>query len=151
MYPRSPLRSILIVEDDPFDVSLLINALACLQVEPGVITCDDGIEAINWLRGSCDQRATGRSPAPGLVLIGLVLPGIDGVGVISWIRRQPRLANVPVVAVSGAADPAEISRAFAAGADDVIAKPATPLVLQRLLMEFGWGPATDATRPQSFP
>ena len=140
MYPRLPLSRIIIVDDDPFDVSLLVDTMASLQVKHGVITCDDGIEAINCLRRSLEPCSAGSSSAPGLVLISLNLPGIDGAGVISWIRRQPRLANLPVVVVSGAADSIEINRAYAAGADDVIAKPTSPVVLHRLLMEFGLAP-----------
>lgn len=133
-YPRS--RALLIIEDDPIDVFLLRNSLATLIPDDNLVVCDDGAEAIGWLRPLA-ENLRGQPPAPALVLVDLNLPRVDGIAVISWIRRQPRLASLPVVAVSGSIDPADVERAYAAGADDFVTKPATPIVLQQILSEFG--------------
>lgn len=139
-------RSILIIEDDPMDVFLLCNSLATLYADEAIVVCDDGAEAITWLRGIA-ENARGRPRPPAMVLVDLRLPRIDGVTVISWIRRQPRLANLPIVAMSGSLDPTDVERAYAAGADDFLTKPATPAVLRQLLSEFGVRPiAAQAMR-----
>ncbi len=129
-------RSILIVEDDPLDVILIRDSLATLAADEAIVVCDDGAEAISWLRQTA-ENVRGHPRLPLLVLVDLRLPRVDGVTVITWIRRQPRLANLPVVAISGSLDPADVENAFAAGADEFLTKPATPAALRHLLREFG--------------
>jgi CheY-like chemotaxis protein len=60
---------------------------------------------------------------PHLVLLDIQLPGIDGFDVLRRLRSMPRLAGVPVIAVSANAMPADRERAAAAGFDDYITKP----------------------------
>lgn len=60
---------------------------------------------------------------PDLVLCDLVMPDLDGYGVMRRLRADPRTAAVPFVAVTGSAAPAEIQRGFRLGADGYVTKP----------------------------
>jgi DNA-binding response OmpR family regulator len=67
------------------------------------------------------------------VLLDLMMPGVDGFGVLAAIRSDPALAKTPVIFYSAVSDEAVKARARAAGADDYIVKT-TPFkqILERL-------------------
>jgi uncharacterized protein (TIGR02266 family) len=80
--------------------------------------------------GSADQALEiARRERPDVVITDLAMPGRDGVELCSAIRRDPLLADTPVVIVMGTRDPADHARAIRAGATDVLAKPLSRLAL----------------------
>jgi CheY-like chemotaxis protein len=109
--PSPLLPEVLIVEDEPVLRGLLTELLASEGYQ--VIAADDGLDAVSVLYG-------GR---PSLVLLDLVLPRMNGLEVLAQIRAESSLADIPIVAMSAAADLLE--RAIATGADGVLQKPAT--------------------------
>ncbi len=68
-----------------------------------------------------------------IVLLDVDMPGLDGYAVCRRLRAEPRLANVPIVMVTGHEDSAAIDLAFAAGATDFISKPVNWALLPRRL------------------
>jgi CheY-like chemotaxis protein len=60
---------------------------------------------------------------PDLVLCDLVMPDLDGYEVMRRLRADPRTSDVPFVAVTGSAAPAEVQRGFRLGADGYVTKP----------------------------
>jgi CheY-like chemotaxis protein len=133
MATPAPGNPIVIIEDDPFDVALLSDALAMLEIEAPIIVCENGAEAIAHLQSFADTAATPYPPIPCAVLVDLNLPGIDGFAVISWIRRQRLLANVLIATISGSDNPADVTRAYSCGADEFLRKPANLAGLESLL------------------
>ncbi|MBL8236255.1 MAG: response regulator [Bryobacterales bacterium] len=104
-------RTILIVEDDrALAGTLEIGLLAFDDVD--TVTVFDGREAMQYLET--------HTPAPALVMTDLDLPRVDGYQLIAWMRSQPELRHVPVVAMSARHDGAE---ALKAGANQFLAKP----------------------------
>ena len=104
-------RTILIVEDDrALAGTLEIGLLALDDVD--TVTVFDGREAMEYLEVN--------TPAPAVVLTDLDLPRVDGYQLITWMRRQPELLRVPVVAMSARHD---ATGALKAGANDFLAKP----------------------------
>ena len=103
-------RTILIVEDDrALAGTLEIGLLAVNGVD--TVTAFDGREAIDFLE---------RKAAPALVLTDLDLPRVDGYQLITWMRTQPELLRVPVIAMSARSDAAGALRA---GANEFMGKP----------------------------
>ncbi len=88
------MGSILIVEDDPE----IREDLAELLREEGhrVVTAADGAAALQWL------EQTGALPA--LIFLDLMMPVMDGWELRLRLKRDPRLASVPVVVMSGVSD-----------------------------------------------
>ena len=101
---------ILVVEDDD-DARTLLSEL--LQPRYSVEAVGDGVTALS--------RA--KELQPDLVLLDLFLPGLDGFGALTGLRRDPRTADVPVIFLSAQGDAATKSQGLSLGAADYLAKP----------------------------
>jgi len=115
MLSKGHVRSkILVVDDEPEAVELVEFNLK--QAGYDVVTAADGAEAL--------KKA--RTVLPGLVLLDLMLPEIDGLEVCKMLRRDPATAGIPIIMVTAKA--AEIDRILGLelGADDYITKPFSP-------------------------
>ena len=66
---------------------------------------------------------------PDLILLDIMLPGIDGLSVCSWIRKNPETKNLPVIILTAKGSEEEIVNGLELGADDYITKPFSPKVL----------------------
>ena len=108
---------VLVVDDDPVILDLLrIN----FEIEGfEVLSATDGEEGL----------AKARDEAPDLVLCDIMMPRLDGIGLVTRLRDDPRTAPLPVVLLSAKAQKVEVDRGLAAGADDYVTKPFDPLEL----------------------
>jgi CheY-like chemotaxis protein len=93
--------TILFVEDNTNDVLLFRFALARSPMQADLRVVRDGHEAVKYLSGYGVYWDRSEFPMPGIVLLDLHMPGIDGLSVLRWIRRQPSLAKLPVVVFTG--------------------------------------------------
>ena len=105
-------EKIFIVEDDATIRTLLEMALegAGYRDVRSFARGDDGLDAIRFEK-------------PDLVLLDVMLPGIDGLGVASRIRANPELAGVKIIMLTARVQPEDIIRGLDAGADDYVTKP----------------------------
>lgn len=105
---------ILLVDDDPDDRHLIIAALRQEGIDEDVVEADDGLKALDALKG----------PLPRLVFLDLKLPGLDGFEVLRLLRLEPRTKGVPVLALSGSDERSDIERVYELGASVCMRKPA---------------------------
>jgi DNA-binding response OmpR family regulator len=63
---------------------------------------------------------------PDVILLDVMMPGMDGYEVCRWVRSNAATAHVPVVMLSGKADPESVAHGLEVGADEYLAKPITP-------------------------
>jgi putative two-component system response regulator len=131
-----PSPAVFVVEDDPFDLTLLQNALSMLGVDYPVIAFSDGAALIHYLDPAAAIRVAHADTKPGIILLDLKMPGMDGFEVIEWLRGGPWSANIPIIVISGLTSPKDIARAIELGADDFLVKPVDPPTLDRILAEF---------------
>lgn len=68
---------------------------------------------------------------PSLVLLDVCLPGLDGLGFCYELHSSPQTAHLPVIFLSGRAEPADIDLARVVGAEDYLVKPLDPAELLR--------------------
>jgi CheY-like chemotaxis protein len=112
------MSRILVADDRPGSLELIRTVLESAGYE--VIEALDGQEAV--------EKASG-DPVD-LVLLDLQMPKVDGFGVLAHLRRDPRFADIPIVALTASAMQGDRERALAAGFSSYIAKPVDLAVLR---------------------
>ena len=114
--------TILLVEDDLDD--LLLVQLALQKTLSGVplAVVSDGVQAVEYLKGAGPYADRSVYPFPDMVLLDLRLPLMDGFEVLRWIRQQPELKLLPVIAVTGSLRNEDANLACDAGANVCVFK-----------------------------
>jgi CheY-like chemotaxis protein len=113
-----PPIEILLVEDNPADVRLTVEALKDARVANRLHVARDGVEAINMLKDD-----TGAVPRPDLILLDLNLPRKDGREVLQEIKQDERLRHIPVVVLSTSQAEQDIAQSYRLRANAFITKP----------------------------
>jgi CheY-like chemotaxis protein len=121
--------SILLVEDDPNDVALALEALRGQPFFTHVVR--DGAEALEFL------FCTGSRPEqhPALVLLDLRLPKRDGLDVIKILRSYHRTSRIPIIVFSGDPNRSTVEQAYELGATGYVQKPLDPQRFQEAVTE----------------
>jgi two-component system, response regulator len=114
---------ILLVEDNPDDVTLIMRALTKSRIVNHIEIVEDGAEALDFLfhRGKYADRAG--QVLPRVVFLDLKLPKIDGLMVLKEIRANESTRKLPVVIVTSSKEDPDISRAYDLGANSYVVKP----------------------------
>jgi CheY-like chemotaxis protein len=111
---------ILLVEDNPGDVRLTVEALSEGSVTNNLHVVDDGVKALNFLRQSGDFHQAVR---PDMVLLDLNLPKMNGQEVLSAIKADPKLRSIPVVILTTSEAEQDVLRTYDLHANCYIKKP----------------------------
>jgi CheY-like chemotaxis protein len=114
------LVGILLVEDDPGDVVLIRESFQDHKVANELTVVSDGVQALAFLRRE-GEYATARRP--GLVLLDLNLPRLNGIEVLEQIKGDPALATIPVVVLTTSDSEDDIVRSYTLHANAYITKP----------------------------
>jgi DNA-binding NarL/FixJ family response regulator len=118
---RDPSDIVLIVDDQPDNLSLLHDALD--EAGYTVLVATDGASAL--------QRAA--QAQPDIVLLDAVMPGLDGFEVARRLKAEAHTAAIPIVFMTGLTETEHVVAAFAAGGVDYVTKPIKPTeVLARI-------------------
>ncbi len=115
--------TILLAEDNSDDVVLMKLAFKKAGLPNPVHVVSNGEETIEYLKGALEAKNAGCS-IPLLISLDLSMPICNGFEVLSWIREQPELKNVPVLILSGSERPKDVNRATNLGANAYLVKPA---------------------------
>ncbi|MCC6613654.1 MAG: response regulator [Anaerolineae bacterium] len=111
-------RSILLVEDNPMDVDLTKKAFTRRNLNNPIEVARDGEEALAWIpRWEAGERT------PGIILLDLKLPRVDGLEVLRQIKAHPTFRIIPVVILTTSAEDSDIQTAYQLGANSYIIKP----------------------------
>jgi chemotaxis family two-component system response regulator Rcp1 len=111
---------ILLVEDNPGDVRLTVEALKDAKVHNNLHVAEDGVEAMVFLRR---EGKYADAPRPDLILLDLNLPKKDGREVLAEIKGDPDLRRIPVVILTISQDEEDILRSYNLHANCYITKP----------------------------
>ena len=116
-----PVR-ILLVEDSPEDFETTERAFRRSGLKNPIYRCADGDEALDYLyrRG---RYSEGNAPRPGVILLDLNLPGTDGREVLSEIKNDPGLKQIPVIVLTTSKDERDVEVCYSCGANSYIQKP----------------------------
>ncbi len=120
--PAAPRRpAVLIVEDD-----------AAIRAQLGRLLRLRGWDTLEAAEGAAALDALRRTSVAA-VISDVMMPGMDGFGLVAAIRADPALAATPVVLLTARGDRASVRRGMTAGADDYLAKPFAPEELVQAL------------------
>ena len=112
--------NILLVEDNPGDVRLTVEALKEGKVRNHLSVVPDGVEALAFLR---NQGQYTDAPRPDLMLLDLNLPRMDGREVLAEIKDDPSLRRIPVVVLTTSEAEADVLKSYALHANCYFTKP----------------------------
>jgi CheY-like chemotaxis protein len=116
------LRTILLVEDDPKDVELTLEALAEYKLANNVIVVKDGVEAMEYLR--CEGKYKRRNPCnPAVILLDIKMPRMDGIETLRVIRGDGKLKTLPVVMLTSSREEPDLKRSYELGVNAYVVKP----------------------------
>ena len=115
---RPELCKVIVVEDN-HDIRTILKAALEMVGGLEVRACESGTEALDAIAEF----------APQLMLLDVMMPDLDGPGVLGRLRQRPDTAALPVVFLTAKAAPSEIARLRALGALDVLTKPFDPMTL----------------------
>ena len=116
------MARVLVIDDEP-DVRWLIR-MSLERAGHEVFDAEDGLRGI----------ALAMKQRPDVIVLDLMMPVMDGYGVLAELAKDPKTASVPVVVLSAKAIPDEADRASAAGARRFMEKPFDP---DELAIELG--------------
>jgi CheY-like chemotaxis protein len=118
----SPLKRILLAEDNEHDVELTIAALDEHNLANEVVVVRDGAEAMDYLqhRGKFAGHANG---LPVVVLLDLKMPKVDGLEVLRQMRADPVLKQVPVVMITSSREEQDLVNSYKLGVNAYVVKP----------------------------
>ena len=135
---NSPYNStILLVEDDPGDVFRIQRAFRKANLVSSLAVVTDGEKAIQYLSGQDPYQDRDRYPLPVLMLLDLKLPRYSGFEVLSWLRTESNLKQLPVVVLTSSDYQQDIDRAYKVGANSYLAKPPAPDALLEMVQTVG--------------
>jgi CheY-like chemotaxis protein len=128
--------TILIAEDSDLDTILLIRAFVRAGISAHYHIVKDGQETVDYLSGEGNFEDRAKHPVPGVLLLDLKMPRMNGFDVLEWVRAHPRLRRLPVVVLTSSDEPKDINRAYDLGANSYVLKPSKYETLQSLASEL---------------
>ncbi len=111
---------ILLVEDNPGDVRLTVEALKEGKVRNRMSVARDGVEALDFL---FRRGAFAEAPRPDIILLDLNLPRKDGREVLAEIKADPNLRRIPVVVLTTSSADEDILKSYDLHVNCYITKP----------------------------
>ncbi len=116
------LMTILLVEDNPDDVELTLHALKRNNIVNPVEVVRDGEEAIDYLFYT-GKYSDSTHQLPGLILLDLKLPKVDGIEILKRLKGNGRYKLIPVVVLTSSGEERDLIESYNLGVNSYIRKP----------------------------
>jgi CheY-like chemotaxis protein len=133
--------TILLADDDPDDRQLCTEALHESRLHNELYTVADGEELLDFLRrrGRYAPDAPGALPAPrpGVILLDLNMPRMDGREALRELKADPALRSIPVIVLTTSKAEEDIYRSYDLGVNSFITKPVTFAALVDVMCALG--------------
>jgi len=116
-------QTILMVEDSDDDFYAAQRTFQKARLNNPIRRCATGDEAVDYLfhRGAFTDAAL--APLPGIILLDLNLPGLDGREVLRQIKADPKMRKIPVIVLTTSNSETDIEQSYADGANSYVQKP----------------------------
>jgi two-component system, cell cycle response regulator DivK len=123
MPDRTP-RRVLVVEDDPDNLGMVVKVLTVEGY--AILEARDGASAV----------AVARREHPDLIIMDLGMPGMDGWEASRRLKADPETADIPIIALTAFAMRGDEERARGAGCDGYLSKPCRPQTIRETVHRF---------------
>ncbi|MEM1103666.1 MAG: response regulator [Pseudomonadota bacterium] len=117
------LPLILLVEDNKDDYEAAFRSLRKNNFANPIHWCPSGQAALDFLYRRGEYEDAGQLDRPGLIMLDLNMPGIDGRQVLETIKGDAELRSIPIVVLTTSADPGDVEKCYDSGASTYIQKP----------------------------
>ena len=129
---------ILMVEDDPAHAEIVRRHLDSSRVVNHLVHVADGQAALDYVNREGDFRDPATSPRPGVILLDLHLPRVDGMEVLKTLKSDPKLSSIPVVILTTSKSEQEMAQAYDLHANSYLIKPVDFTQFKQLIETFGF-------------
>jgi CheY-like chemotaxis protein len=130
-------KIILLVEDNPDDVTLTLRALKKNNIVNEVVVAKDGVEALDYLFGAGMYEGRDTSVMPIVTLLDLKLPKLDGMEVLKRVRGNERTKLIPIVILTSSKEENDLINGYSLGANSYIRKPVDFNQFSEAIRELG--------------
>jgi CheY-like chemotaxis protein len=131
-----PTTTILMADDDEDDRLMARDALHEGRLPNELRFVNDGEELLQYLRREGAYADPADSPRPGLVLLDLNMPKVDGREALAAIKSDPKLRSIPVVVLTTSKAEEDVLQTYDLGVNSFITKPVTYLGLVEVMKVF---------------
>ena len=129
---------ILMVEDDLAHAEIVRRNLDISRVANHLVHVADGQAGLDYVNREGDFRDPATSPRPGVVLLDLHLPKVDGMEVLRILKSDPNLSSIPVVILTTSRSEQEMVQAYDLHANSYLIKPVDFTHFAQLIETFGY-------------
>jgi CheY-like chemotaxis protein len=133
----SKLLTILLADDDPDDRLMAKEALEESRLLNPLDTVEDGEQLLAYLRRTGDYQHLTDKPLPGLILLDLNMPRMDGREALKEIKSDPALCHIPIIVLTTSKAEEDIYRTYNLGVNSFITKPVSFNSLVDLMKTLG--------------
>jgi two-component system, response regulator len=117
------LIDIILVEDNPADIEMTLDALRENHLANRVKVLKDGQQAVNYIFREGEYTGCGICDQPVLILLDLNLPKISGIEILKRIRSDERTKNIPVAVLTSSRSDKDRIESYNLGVNSYIVKP----------------------------
>jgi len=134
-------RTVLLVEDDPNQVTLALHAFrkhGIADEVDDIVVMRDGAEAVDYLFGTGAYAGRDASATPEFVLLDVNLPKMSGTEVLKHLRADERTELLPVILYSASDERKDVVEGYRSGANSYISKPSDFDRFSEAMRTLGW-------------
>jgi len=129
---------ILLVEDNPDDAELALNALKKHNLANKVHWVEDGEAALDYIFANGDYSNRDIDKKPKLILLDLKLPKVGGLEVLEKIKSNDKLKTIPVVILTSSHEESDLVKSYKLGVNSYIVKPVDFVQFSNSVAELGF-------------
>jgi two-component system response regulator len=130
--------SILLVEDNPRDIELAVDALRSHNLANDVCVIQDGDEALEFLLARGMYAGRDIRNVPKVVFLDLKLPGTDGLEILRELRTEERTRMIPVVVMTSSQEERDLVESYKLGANSYVVKPLSFPEFSKVVANLGF-------------
>jgi len=117
------LVQILLVEDNPMDIALTLDAFRENRFANKIHVAHNGEEALEYLFGKEKYNNRKNFPLPNIILLDLKMPGIDGIEVLKKVKNTEKIKRIPVIILTSSQEEGDRAMSYDLGANSYLVKP----------------------------